>query len=639
MTVRDSLRRLVPTAIRRSYLAKLTIALLLVVVVVAGVGVNAYFQTDAQLDQSVEGDSLDVARLEAERIADWNDRNVRTVRMLSKYQDLQHEEPRAVELFLQREAWFLPESVRAVHVVDANTSAVVASTAAWRTLEDSTFDEEAAPWARQRLGFDASTQVYTSPAYTSLGEPVVAYITPVPRRPEQLLVLVATVPSFDSDDRTELRRMAQLVDANGLVFYDGFGHAVPHPLDGARNDTTPGTITAVLAAAQNGSTGFLGPGEAHPPLPTDHVVAYAPVHGTDWTVLVYTPTTDAYAISRSVTMHLLATTVAALVGLLLIAATIGRNTVRSLKQLARKAERLEQGDLDVDLSTDRVDEFGELSAAFDNMQTSLRQQIEAAERARMDAEAAADDLAASNETLAEQREMILVLHRLLRHNLRNDLNAITWNAQALEDADLDATEAGALRALIETAERLAENTRKAQQIEAIAESDERDVHDVDLVSAVEHAVTAMRAEHPDATIRMDLPEHAFVRSLLAVQSVVEYLIDNAVVHNDRPRPTVEVSVIPAGGPDDMVELRVADDGPGIPQAEIEPILEGREQPLRHGSGIGLWIAVWVVRNSGGNVSFEERSPRGTVVVVELEPAASELGDTGSGSPRSELVGE
>ncbi|WP_435319312.1 sensor histidine kinase [Haloarchaeobius sp. TZWSO28] len=619
MTVRDSLGRLLPGTIRGSYLAKLTLALLLVVVVVAGVGVNAYVQTDAELDASVEADSLTVARLEADRVGDWKDRNVRIVRMLSKYQDLQHDEPRAVELFLQREAWFLPDTVRAVHVVEADSSMALASTDSWRSHENTMFADEGAPWARADLTFEDSMQVHVSSVYTSLGEPVVAYITPVPRRPNQWLVLVATTPSFASSPENEVGpRIVQLVDADGTVFYDGFGDAVPHPLVTADS----GELPAALRDREMDDAGFLGRDEVGPPLPSGHVVGYAPVRDSDWMVLVYTPTSEAYRVDRQITTLVLSVTIVSLVGLLAIAATIGRNTARSLRELAEKAERLEAGDLAVDLSTDRTDEFGELAAAFDSMQRSLRRQIEAAEQARADAMAAASDLAESNEILAEQREMILVLHRLLRHNLRNDLSAITWNAQVLERADLEPEERQALTALIQTAERLEENTRKAQQIEAIAERDGGDVHQVDLVAAVEHAVDAMREAHPEAAITTDLPESAPVQSLLSIQSVVEYLVDNAVRHNDKDDPSVEVSVEPADGADGMVTLRVADDGPGIPQAEIEPVLEGREQPLRHGSGIGLWIVVWTVRKSGGQVSFEHREPRGTVVVVELEAAES-----------------
>lgn len=48
------------------------------------------------------------------------------------------------------------------------------------------------------------------------------------------------------------------------------------------------------------------------------------------------------------------------------------------------------------------------------------------------------------------------------------------------------------------------------------------------------------------------------------------------------------------------------------------ILSGEETPLQHGSGVGLWLVKWVVRNVGGTLSFADGP--GTTVEVEL-PAA------------------
>ena len=68
------------------------------------------------------------------------------------------------------------------------------------------------------------------------------------------------------------------------------------------------------------------------------------------------------------------------VGLALVAATTGRESLTSLRTLSDRAERMERGDLDVDLSTTKTDEVGRLYAAFDGMRDVLRTRIEDAER-------------------------------------------------------------------------------------------------------------------------------------------------------------------------------------------------------------------------------------------------------------------
>jgi signal transduction histidine kinase len=70
---------------------------------------------------------------------------------------------------------------------------------------------------------------------------------------------------------------------------------------------------------------------------------------------------------------------------------------------------------------------------------------------------------------------------------------------------------------------------------------------------------------------------------------------------------------------------VADDGPGIPEMEIEVLESGEETPLAHSSGIGLWLVNWLTDHLNGQISFENREPRGSIVTVRLpKPDPDEL---------------
>ena len=73
--------------------------------------------------------------------------------------------------------------------------------------------------------------------------------------------------------------------------------------------------------------------------------------------------------------------------------------------------------------------------------------------------------------------------------------------------------------------------------------------------------------------------------------------------------------------DGRVALRVADDGPGIPEQERDVVTETDEiTQLNHGSGLGLWIVKWVCDSCGGRLHFEESDLGGTAVVLSLTPA-------------------
>jgi len=94
----------------------------------------------------------------------------------------------------------------------------------------------------------------------------------------------------------------------------------------------------------------------------------------------------------------------------------------------------------------------------------------------------------------------------------------------------------------------------------------------------------------------------------------EELLDNAVEHGT-DEPTVSIS---ATETESGVAVTVSDDGPGIAAHERDVILAGEETPLQHGSGVGLWLVKWLVRNVGGTLSFREGD--GTTVAVELPSA-------------------
>lgn len=69
----------------------------------------------------------------------------------------------------------------------------------------------------------------------------------------------------------------------------------------------------------------------------------------------------------------------------------------------------------------------------------------------------------------------------------------------------------------------------------------------------------------------------------------------------------------------MVEI--ADNGPDIPEEEVNVLMyEYEVKPLYHGSGLGLWLVNWIVRQSGGTLTFEQNEPPGRIVSIELQAA-------------------
>lgn len=223
-------------------------------------------------------------------------------------------------------------------------------------------------------------------------------------------------------------------------------------------------------------------------------------------------------------------------------------------------------------------------------------------------------LRSQHERLGTLAQRNTVLNRVLRHNIKNDMNVILGHTTLLEQSvdDADAPSVEAIERAAQNVTRLSKTARQIDQLDG-----ETPVESVDAAATVADCVSALDPMYPDATFSTDLPEEVWVTASSLLRPAIENVIENAVEHNDHA-PTVEVSVREMG---DRVTISVADDGPGIYDHEREVLDGGEEGPIRHGSGLGLWLVKWFVDQHDGALRFEPNEPRGTVVELEI-PAAN-----------------
>lgn len=227
-------------------------------------------------------------------------------------------------------------------------------------------------------------------------------------------------------------------------------------------------------------------------------------------------------------------------------------------------------------------------------------------------------------------QRLAVLNRVLRHNIRNDMNVVTGYAEMLDGSAADAVS--------RTAERVARIAEETRDVVRLLDDDSTPTPARPVAAVVDDALDRAPAVNGDDGVTDAAPEadadvDATVSTRIGapdarcdgrVALVLSALVDNAVRHNDRARPEVEVTVRRDG---DRLEIRVVDDGPGIPSGELSVLDEGTESALEHGSGLGLWLVHWGATALGGDAAFEPNEPRGTVATVTV-PA---LGPDGAAS--------
>jgi signal transduction histidine kinase len=370
-----------------------------------------------------------------------------------------------------------------------------------------------------------------------------------------------------------------------------------------------GAVAADLGSAE-GVTVTAADGRVlyeHEPTPDDSlVVQNATLAETGWTVSARE--------SRSVIQPLLRRTTflqfLSLGAVVVAIAGLGwwnyRRNLRQVERLLDGFESLRVGDYGVEVAIGGTEEWDRIGAGFNEMSATVERSV------------------ARNR---ERNRQLQVLDRLLRHNLRNELNVVRGHAE-LVLAEASDTTAESAREIIERCDHLLATAEKERTINRVLEADTAP-EPVDVAALVRDAVETVRRDYPGATVSLDAPDAARALAVPEIEPALRELVENPLDHTDGDLPTVAVSVAVTA---DTVTVRVADDGPGIPEIERR-VLAGDDDidALNHSQGLGLWLVHWSVAYSGGSLSFADNDPRGTVVTVELERPDGTEDDGGPGT--------
>ncbi len=252
---------------------------------------------------------------------------------------------------------------------------------------------------------------------------------------------------------------------------------------------------------------------------------------------------------------------------------------RPLSVLAQAATELGEDLRRPPLPEDGPLEVQRAARAFNRMQTRIQRQI-------------------------EDRERLLAA---VSHDLRTPITRLRLRAEALEDP--------ALKAKFERDLADMEAMVSATLAFMRAGADREAVAPVDIMALLESIQADMAELGHEVHISGDT-SIPYRGQPLALKRALVNLIDNAVKYGQRAQVRVE---------DDssMLRIVVADNGPGLPPAELEKVfepfyrLEGSRSRDSGGVGLGLAIARSIVRAHGGDLSLRNRTAGGLEAVLSL----------------------
>jgi signal transduction histidine kinase len=221
--------------------------------------------------------------------------------------------------------------------------------------------------------------------------------------------------------------------------------------------------------------------------------------------------------------------------------------------------------------------------------------------------------------LEEKTEQLEALNRVVRHDIRNDMAVIlAWSEELRSHVTEDGTDA--LDRVLRKSRHVIELTDVAREfVESLSGEGAPELEPVSLTAILDAELATVRDSHPGATFRVsgDIPQVS-VHANEMLSSVFRNLFENAVQHNDEETPEITVTCEEDTA---TVRIRIADNGPGIPDSQKEQIFGKGEKGLDSpGTGIGLYLVHTLTTQFGGVVSIEDNEPKGSVFVVELPKA-------------------
>jgi methyl-accepting chemotaxis protein len=602
-----------PESIRSRYALKLLGVSLLIVLVITALTTVTVFQVSERVrdDQlrSVETN----AELEARTLGQWINGKQQVVRALSNHEGLTPVAGNRTQATLTNELGSLSPETASLSVVerspnaDSNgtTETIVASTdsnSVGRPLSVTDVD-----W-KPTVGFNFNdtNDVILSWVYTDGNATLVAIASPMPDG-EHVLV---------AEYRTSIRaeRFTSTIPGTETLVVGGFTSYVLFDEDRSSGITPYGvgqtntTIERTVLDAEPTAdiSGAI--------LTDSEVKGYHSVPGdkVDWVVVKEVPRSTALGVTDRVQRDLWLLVGTVLVGFLFIGVVIQRGPIRSIQQLARQANAIAEGDLGVDIDgSDRIDEVGEVQSAFSNTKAyieTITEQAEALSDRAFDEEVleadipgrVGDSMATMRRDLQQFITRLEVFNRILRHNLRNQLDVITSHAEALDDTEHS-------EAILTAAEKLATLGTRARRIDHIMSKD-RQPTTVDSAERIEAVLEGI--ETGDVTVTTSFSEDTtVVTDAETLTIVLRSPLENAVSYADS-------SVAVSGETTDSgCTIEISDDGPGIPTAELDSLAAEHETPLRHSRGLGLWELKWGVDKLDGDLAFA--TDDGTTVTIRL----------------------
>jgi signal transduction histidine kinase len=288
---------------------------------------------------------------------------------------------------------------------------------------------------------------------------------------------------------------------------------------------------------------------------------------------------------------------------------------RPIKMLSAAAQKVAGGDFSFRVPTERQDEMGQFTAAFNEMTTQLARTREL--------EAQLHE--------AEKGAVVGRLAAAIAHEIRNPLNYINLTLDHLRSSfapEDEAKRATFLRLADQLKAEVVRINRHITDFLKYSRPSALDFQPVDLRAAAEDAlrmIEVQAAEHGiNTSVEVETPLPAIMADRDTLRSVFTNLVINGLQAIDGEGGKIAIKLSKEDG--ERARVEVSDTGRGIAPEEISKLFEPYYSTKETGTGLGLAIVRKAVEDHGGTVNVHSKQGSGTTFTIILPVKPEGVGD-------------
>lgn len=204
------------------------------------------------------------------------------------------------------------------------------------------------------------------------------------------------------------------------------------------------------------------------------------------------------------------------------------------------------------------------------------------------------------------KQVLDVLNRVLRHNLRTSINVIEGYTDILNSNCSDTQKKKSIRNIRERTGEMNEISDKMKQIRNLVKG--YDEPTPLKINEINDIVKPYRRIN-NTIIRLDIKDIQS-RSIkygdvfqIAFDEAINYALDNKTKHVSR----IHVMIEGEENKENIAKITISDNKPPIDKSKWNIIKSGKETPLDHIDGIELWVLYWSITAIGGTINLSHHS--------------------------------